>query len=202
MPVNRGHQLGIVQRRQKVADLYIQGWTQMEIAAHFDVGQTTISHDLIEIRTEWRKSAVRDFDEARERELRKLDRIEKEAWAAWERSQKPAQSAHINDETNQRRTKRHVKNQYGDPRFLEVVNRCIAARCALLGLAKSPVETDGDGFTFNERRDRIVAVITALRERERAEAAGEGPGGNEPRLLRSDSVERTVASGPAPGVSG
>jgi hypothetical protein len=202
MPVNRGHQLSIVQRRQKVADLYIQGWTQMEIAAHLDVGQTTVSHDLIELRTEWRKSAVRDFDEARERELRKLDRIEKEAWAAWERSQKPAQSAHINDETNQRRTKRHVKNQYGDPRFLEVVNRCIAARCALLGLAKSPVETDGDGFTFNERRDRIVAVVAALRDRQGAETDRTGPGGAESGLVRANSVERTVDAGPAPGVSG
>jgi hypothetical protein len=202
MPVNRGHKLGIVQRRQKVADLYIQGWTQMEIAAHLDCGQTTVSHDLIEIRTEWRKSAIRDFDEARALELRKIDRIEREAWAAWERSQKPAQSAHISDETNQRRTRRHVRNQYGDPRFLELVNRCIAARCALLGLANSSLETDGDGFTFNERRDRIVAVVTALRERSGTAAIGEGLGGDESRLLCADSIGRTVDAGPAPDVPG
>jgi hypothetical protein len=202
MRVSGGKKLGIVQRRQKIADLYVQGWTQMQIAAHLDIGQTTVSHDLIEVRTEWRKSAIRDFDEARTLELQKIDRIEREAWAAWERSQKPAQSAHISDDPNHRQTKRHVRNQYGDPRFLELVNRCIAGRCALLGLAKSPVETDGDGFTFNERRDRIVAVVTALRERSGAAATGAGLVDPEPRLLCADSLGRTVDAGPAPDVPG
>src|SRR3977135_156173 len=117
MPVRRSKSLAIIQRRPKLADSYIQGWTQMEIAQHLDFDQTTISSDLKHIRQEWRDSAVRDFDAARDLELRKIDRIEREARAAWERSQKPAQSAHISDETNQRRTRRHVRNQYGDPRF-------------------------------------------------------------------------------------
>jgi hypothetical protein len=202
MSVKPNHILAMLERRHKVADLYIQGWTQMRIAAEFGCSQATVSQDLIFIRQDWRASAIRNFDEARDLELQKIDRIEREAWAAWERSQKPSQSATTSDEPNDRRTRRHVKNQYGDPRFLEIVNRCIAARCALLGLAKSPVETDGDGFTFNERRDRIVAVVAALRDRSGTQAIGEGPGNPEPGLLCADRESRTVDAGPAPGVSG
>src|SRR5262245_52410817 len=137
MPHRRIRSLAVAQRRQKTADLYLQGWTQQAIADHLGLNQKTISHDIQQIRTDWRESAIRDFDLAREVELRKIDRVEREAWAAWERSQKPAQSAHISDETNQRTTRRHVRHQYGDPRFLEQVNKCIAARCALLGLTST-----------------------------------------------------------------
>jgi len=57
------------------------------------VAQPTICDDLKRIRAEWRESAVRDFDEARQLELMKLERIEREAWSAWDQSKKPAQSA-------------------------------------------------------------------------------------------------------------
>jgi hypothetical protein len=201
MPVTPAKKLALLERRQQVADYYLQGWTQMEIAAHVGVDQTTVSDDLKVVRQQWRDSAVRDFDEAREVELRKIDRVEREAWAAWERSQKPAQSAHINDESNQRKTRRHVRNQYGDPRFLDQVNKCIASRCALLGLAAIAREEDGaDGFTFNERRDRIVAVVAALRERAGIAGAGTASSDHGPRLLRADCLERTVDAGPAPGL--
>ena len=87
MPQRRSKNTAVAERRQKVADLYLQGWTQARIGEHFGLNQKTISNDLTRIRQEWRESAIRDFDEAREIELRKLDRIEREAWAAWERSQ-------------------------------------------------------------------------------------------------------------------
>ncbi|MCI0356125.1 MAG: hypothetical protein L0099_13970, partial [Acidobacteria bacterium] len=168
---------------------------------HLACAQTTVSADLRWIQQQWRESAVRDFDLAREVELQKIDRVERESWAAWQRSQQPAQSAHINDETHQRRTRRHVRNQYGDPRFLEQVNKCIAMRCALLGLYRTPpAENETDGASLGERRTRIVTIIGALRDRERAAPAGEGPGGDDPRLLRADRLERTVEAGPAPGV--
>ena len=55
MPVARKHKVAIVQRRQKVADLYLQAWTQMAIAAHLGCGQTTVSADLRRIQAEWRR---------------------------------------------------------------------------------------------------------------------------------------------------
>jgi hypothetical protein len=151
MPVSRTKQLEILQRRQQVSEYYLQGWTQSQVAVQFGVDQTTISDDLHKIRAEWRTSAVRDFDESRELELQKIDRIEREAWAAWERSKQPSQAATTTDGDHQRKTRRHVRNQHGDPRFLEQVNKCIASRRALLGLdapGRLEVETNG-GTVFS-----------------------------------------------------
>src|SRR4051812_36084473 len=90
-------------RRRQVIDLYLQGWSQPAIAEHLKVGQTTVSLDLRIIQKQWRESAIRDFDQLRARELAKIDFLEREAWAAWQRSQKPAQSAVVNGEgTGQR----------------------------------------------------------------------------------------------------
>jgi len=203
MPGKPARKLAIQQRRQIVADLYLQGWTQAKIGEHVGFDQKTISTDLKTIRAEWRESAVRDFDEAREIELKKIDRIEREAWAAWERSQKPLQTATTSDETHQRKTRRQMKNQYGDPRFLEQVHKCIAARRALLGL-DAPIRTEVEthGPTVIERRDRILAVTLALRDRAGTRDAGTGPGGDEPRRLCSDSEPGTVATSAPPQLSG
>ncbi len=78
----------IAHRRQAVADLYLQGWSQTTIAEHVGVNQSTISHDLKALQEKWQEAASRDIDLARAIELQKLDRVEREAWAAWERSQK------------------------------------------------------------------------------------------------------------------
>ena len=37
--------IAIAKRREQVADLYLQGWTQMAIAAHFSIAQSTICTD-------------------------------------------------------------------------------------------------------------------------------------------------------------
>ena len=148
MAPTKRHRAAINHRRETVADLYTQGWSQMEIARHIGVTQPTVSTDLKAIQKQWRESAIRDFDVLRERELKKLDRLEREAWAAWERSQKPAQSAVINVGGGGQKTQKRVAEQVGDPRYLEQVQKCIAARRALLGLDAptriAPVSPDGE----------------------------------------------------------
>ena len=199
MPVKKSKSLAINKRRELVADLYLQGWTQTNIAEEIGVGQPTICADLKRIQAQWRDSAVRDFDEAREIEVRKIDRIEREAWAAWERSQKPVQPATTSNDPKQRKPRRQMRNPYGDPRFLELVNKCVASRRAVLGL-DAPVRTEiqTDGHTVVERRDRIVTVVAALRDRAGTQDTGAGPGGNQPRLLRSDSEPGSMDAGTPP----
>jgi len=116
MPVKRNKQLAILKRRRDVADLYLQGWTQTAIAEEMRVGQPTVCDDLKRIRAEWRESAVRDFDEARQLELMKLDRIERESWSAWDQSKKPAQSAVVTGDGTGQKTRKSMKNQHGDHR--------------------------------------------------------------------------------------
>ena len=139
MATNHNRRFALAQRRQKVTDLYLQGWSEVSIAAELNVSQATVSSDVQYVRKKWEASAIRNFDELRTRELQKLDYIEREAWAAWQRSQKPAQSAVVNGEGNGERARKTLKNQYGDPRFLDQVNKCISQRRAITGL-DAPLE--------------------------------------------------------------
>jgi predicted transcriptional regulator len=145
---NKRETTAIAHRRQAVADLYLQGWTQTAIAKQLGAAQSTVSADLKAIEAQWRESAVRDFDIVRGVELRKLERIEREAWEAWERTKKPAQSAVMTTDGEQQKTQKTVKEQHGDPRFLEAIQRCIASRRALLGLDApvrvAPTSPDGE----------------------------------------------------------
>lgn len=130
-----GVALSIEDRRVHVADLYVKGWTQREIASHLNVSQGLISQDMTALRAEWRASRLEDTQEFVDLELRKLDRLEREAWAAWDRSQKPAQEATtVTKDGADMPTKKKISGRNGDPRYLAVVAKCIERRCALLGL--------------------------------------------------------------------
>lgn len=139
MSIPNSKRLEIARRRQAVATLTLRGWTQSQIAHELAVGQATVSSDLKAVRQEWREAAIHDFDLLSRAELLKLDLIERESWLAWERSQKPQQSAEVAGEHG-RPTRKRVRNQYGDPRFLTVINQTIANRRAWLGVeGRDPV---------------------------------------------------------------
>lgn len=129
---------GIADRRRKVADLYLRGQNQYEIAKKVRVVIGTVSRDLDAIRGEWLRASIQDFNARKSEELARIDQIEREAWAAWERSKKA------------RRKKRKVRTvevpfapvdvvsvetevQVGDPRFLDKVSWCVERRCAIWG---------------------------------------------------------------------
>ena len=196
---DKHRRLEIVRRRQQVAELYVQGWSQSAIAERVGISQATVCDDLKCIRADWRQSAVRDFDQARDKELAKLDRIEREAWAAWERSQKPQQSAVIQGDGAQQPTRKTLKNQNGDPRYLELAMKCIAARRAILGLdAPQKLEhTGAEGkpiaVTVESPNERAARIQAALLEEARRrgmvievgddsgrDGAGSGPGTDRP----------------------
>jgi len=156
-----GRQRDAAQRardRRVIADLYLQGWLQADIADKLKINQSTVSRDLRALQAEWLESALVDFDDAKARELAKVDRLEREYWRAWERSCEDA-------ETTVKKTKGAVKKtvikkedgdeedgkskfvserpaevsqtakgQAGDPRFLAGVQWCIDKRCKVLGI--------------------------------------------------------------------
>jgi hypothetical protein len=164
MPVTRAKKVDVLRRREHVADLYIQGHTQVAIAEKLGVKQPTISQDLTAIRKLWRESSIRNFDEAKELELQKLDRVEREAWAAWERSQKPTQSATVEGDGVPKRSRKTISQRNGDPRYLDTVLKCVAARRAILGLDAptkiAPTTPDGQELSFSERQVHIQAILT------------------------------------------
>jgi len=190
MPVSRAKKAEVARRRQLVGDLYVQGWSQSAIANELSVSQPTVCIDLKHIHEEWRRSAIRDFDILRERELRKLERLEVEAWNAWQRSQKPAQEATISSDGSSQKTIKKVSEQTGDPRFLDQISKCIASRRALLGLDAptkiAPTSPDG----VEAYHSHIMAQLMRL-----AEQSNVGP-----IVIDGDFIERGTNSETAASV--
>lgn len=144
MPVGRKKRLAITQRRQRVAELSLKGWTQPAIAAELGVSQSTVSTDLKAIEQDWRDSTLRDFDLARAVELQKLDCLERELWDEWRRSREPVESTRLIQIGSERRAEKRVTEQRGDRHYLELILRLGVERRKLLGLDRI-ASTSPDG---------------------------------------------------------
>lgn len=76
----------MLDRRARVAELYLQGFSQAHIAREMKVTQPTVSTDLAAIRKEWKANAVLDYDEKLYSELAKIENLERMATEAFFRS--------------------------------------------------------------------------------------------------------------------
>jgi hypothetical protein len=124
-----------------VANLYLQGKTQVEIAQRFELSKVQICYDIKEIRRRWRESGLIDYNEKKHQELARIDLIEQHAWAAWERSCRDKEVHITSSEDGSRpRNKAEVRksSQAGDPRFLERISWCVEQRCKIFGLYAQP----------------------------------------------------------------
>ncbi len=158
MPRPPGEKFAILDRRKNVAARYLRGQTQWEIARAFEVDQATISYDLKAIREEWLAAAVLDMDAIKAKELARIDETERQAWAAWAKSQENAETKRDRTASNGNTTERISKGQAGDPRFLEIVLKCVAKRCEIFGLIakeKTPPPDDSAGETELATRDTL-----------------------------------------------
>jgi predicted transcriptional regulator len=200
MTSNPRKKMLVAHRRRRAVDLYLKGWTQTAIAEHLGVRQKTISTDLKAVRKEWRESMIRDFDLQREEELKKIALVELEGWAGYERSQKPQQEARVKAD-DQSQAVKTMKSRIGDPRFLDVILKCNAARRALLDLdlAKPVVEVQNYGVPIEDlselRRTMLADPDYVEYCRHLAIDADARP------VCRSDQPG-ALEDGPAPGSAG
>lgn len=126
----------LAERRARVAELYLRQHTQQEIADMLEVDQSLVSLDLKAIQVQWRESALADMNEAKQRELERIDQLEREYWQAWERSQEDAETVTKKQKSGEDKPELSLqkKGQTGDPRFLQGVQWCIERRCKVLGI--------------------------------------------------------------------
>lgn len=141
----------------EIARLYLQGKTQNEIALARGVTQGQISKDLKKLQELWMASALRDFDAVKQEQLAKIDHLEREAWAAWERSLLDKEVT-FTEQANASptaallaglpeddkpvlkkgsvRTKTYIRKegQTGNTAYLAQVQWCIEQRCKLFNL--------------------------------------------------------------------
>lgn len=126
-------------RRAEIAEMYLAGKYQSEIAAHFGVNQSSISRHIKAIQQEWLNRAVSSFDVMRSRELARIDQLEREYWEAWERScQSLETTAVVKGRMNEGKmigdeATKTIKTQAGDPRFLAGIQWCIEQRLKIFG---------------------------------------------------------------------
>ena len=136
----------IAKRRRQVSEMYLGGKTQPEIARIVEVSQSTISVDLKWLQAEWLQTALMSFNKLKARELARIDRLEREYWVAWERSQLEYQStlteqtddidSKTSDVRNVVRRKAQVKKEQriGDKAFLTGIQWCIEQRLKIFGV--------------------------------------------------------------------
>jgi transposase len=134
----------IAARRVSVAQLYLAGFSIVQIASKLGVSHPTISRDIQALKTEWQQEAAKDYDKAIGQMLASLDLIEQEAWVAWERSKRDhvVQADTVKDLMNKegqhvgtaitRKTKRETK--HGNPSHLAIILQCIRTRCEIFGI--------------------------------------------------------------------
>ena len=142
-------------RYQQVTTLCLRGWTQKQIAAEVGVTQGMISNDLKVIQQRWREQTAFNLDEAKAKELAKIDLMERDyqEWKvfyldAWEASK--GERTKARQETGGKGkdgkaivTKASMEKEQrdGNPAFLDGlikcntgIDGCIDRRCKLLGL--------------------------------------------------------------------
>lgn len=159
----------ITTRRKEVARLYLQQKTQAEIAQSLGVTQVTVSNDLKAVHAEWVKAAVMDMNEFKQRELERIDALEREAWKAWIRSCEKAKEKSTKAKTTalDRGTPDYFevteseRELLGDPRYLEIVKSCIDLRCKIMGVYK---EQDPEGGKEAKKPVQIIEISVRSRE--------------------------------------
>lgn len=133
------------------ANLFVKGHTYRDIAdrlneANHENGLTytitykTVYQDINSVLAEWKKERFTDIDNYMQLELKKLDKIEVELWAAWEASKGSKRKTKIKGgsiddhiATGGQLAERSLETTNGDPRFLDLLLKVQERRAKLLG---------------------------------------------------------------------
>ena len=174
MPGRPRNRAELVRDRRLIAAKYLHGDKQSEIAQDLGLSPIMVSRDLKALQDEWMRSSMMDLNEAKARELAKIDDLERTYWEGWERSKRDAETKRnkatdVPGKGRQYEVDTVVEGQTGDPRFLDGVQRCIERRCKLLGIdapdrvsvfgskTEAPIQTER--VYDDTRLDRILDIL-------------------------------------------
>lgn len=143
----------------------------------YKVTRQQVTYDLADIREQWRDEHKSYLQSALYEELKKIDRIEAEAWDAWDRSKGEITRVHQEKEelppsdsgrnltggAKRERTKATVTKEisHGDTNYMHTIQWCVDRRAEILGLkAAAKLELSGpDGgpipVQHNETLERL-----------------------------------------------
>ena len=173
MAANKRTPIQLKNDRVRIAELYIKGVYQSVIAAELGLDQSQISRDLKAIQKQWVENTTLDLDHFKGKEIAKIDQVERTAWEGYTRSLEKFKSTITTGKgiTEDKETGKvtagnkdqvvKVEERNGDPRFLDVVMKCIERRCKLMGL-DAPDKHEHTGKVILE--DKSLEEIRARRE--------------------------------------
>ncbi len=124
---------------RRITDLYLQGKTQAEIAETVGLDQSQVSRDLSTIQARWRSDTAINLDEAKQKELAKIDLLEREYWTAWQRTLEEktktrTEQSKTGDKSGAAKATIEKETLLGNPAYLAGIQWCISERCRILGL--------------------------------------------------------------------
>lgn len=151
-------------RKEEVRRLLARRYTQEQVAAELGIKQATVSYWKDQIEADAQAAAADRAIEIRAT-LDVLAEVEREAWAAWERSKRPAETT-VRERGRSTRgrvamVKRTRVGQAGDPSYLNVILGCQTQRRALLGL---DAPTKAQEFVMQELRAGLERLRAKLPE--------------------------------------
>lgn len=157
MPPRGTTELERAHRRRSVAQLYLDGVSVVEIAQRVGFTTPTIYNDLSVIKEQWQEQANAARRYHLSVTLARLDRIEREAWAAWERSKSPRLTkvgkTRIRGGEEERTRQQKEESRDGDPHFLRIALDVAEQRAKLLGL-----------YQEDRDRDRVITLAEHLQQ--------------------------------------
>lgn len=141
------------QRRNEVARAYLTVTrSPIGICRHLgysDSMAVTVKQDIHAIQEDWKQSAIRDFELAREESIKLLEKVQEESWDGWRRSQTDGEQSKVSEtkdpsggsgkKSSSMKIKETVtslmkEKRDGNPQFLRLVLDCQKQKDELMGL--------------------------------------------------------------------
>lgn len=151
---HRRQDLEALLKRERIAALLLEHHTLAEISKLVGLVPSAVTKHLNIITREGVARLKEPEDAITSRLIGESERIAREGWLAWKRSQEDGE-VHVKEVLQKKgkggedlpvmaRVTERKEKQFGDPRFLAEVNRALEMRARIQGLIKKKVEHSGD----------------------------------------------------------
>lgn len=140
---------------EEVCKRYLRGEPQYAIAADMGIAGAVVRDIINQSRDVWLERAGRSMAEMKSEQLAKIDRVEFEAWLAYDRSQRSAKETQTAEEVDMRvktKTRTTTRKRDGSADWLRLVLDCVKQRSALLGL-------DNPDQGESQQRQGVLVVV-------------------------------------------
>jgi hypothetical protein len=129
----------VTERRHRVAQLYLGGKVQHEIATELGTSQQLISQDLRRITQAWETRMTEFLTRQKAIAAAQIEWAMREAAAGWERSKEAreiteTEATEGEGQAARRKAKRRLEGSVGNPAFLSAYQKGIDQMATLLGL--------------------------------------------------------------------